>query len=293
MKWNDLSCWLEPVVFERSVPEHGVVGLCDQKWPGTWKGRARIAVLAHGVACTWQFMRGLGRDLERLENHRGEPFYAKVALLAYDWRRSVEDNATRLQELLADLSGRATVDLYGYSQGGIVVRRAVELAGGKARAMGVRHVFTFNAPHGGTPLAHVSGSFMRWSAGVLGRLAVWHCDGIRDLLPGSQVLTALGKPPEGVGYTFVAGNSGWSFLRGITQPMFGAVPNDGVASVESQLHAPAKGCAGVVAAVKSRIARLVYPWEHFSLVRGLTPSGSELAEAEPLETIASRVALAF
>lgn len=163
------------------------------------------------------------------------------------------------------------------------MRRAVELAGPRARALGIRHVFTFNTPHGGSPLAHVHGSrLMRWSTGLLGKLAVWQCDGIRDLVPGSPFLKALGKPPEGVAYTFFAGNSGWSFLRGVTQPLFGAEPNDGVASVPSQLHAAAADCAGVASAMKSRIARLVYPIHHFSLALG----GDSL-----LESIAGRIAL--
>lgn len=294
MTWTDLDCWLEPVVFERSLPEQRVIGLDAGAWPGPLRGKPRIALLAHGVACTWTFMRGLSLDLERLEGRRGEPYYTQVEHLAHDWRRGIEESAERLVRLLAAVDGRAVVDLYGYSQGGLLMRRAAELAGDRARPMGLRHVFTFNAPHGGTPLARVSASrLVRWSAGLLGRLAVWHCDGIRDLIPGSPFLAGLGTPPEGVGYTFLAGNSGWSFLRGATQPLFGAESNDGVASVPSQLHAPPGGCAGVVSALKSRIARLVYPWEHFSIARGLQLARSAAASRSPLETIAGRIALAF
>lgn len=290
MVWNDLNGLIEPVVFERSLPEERVVSLSEKQWPGTWRGRQRIAILVHGVACTWTFMRGLGFDLERLEGRSG-PFYAQVAHLAHDWRRSIDENAERLVTLLGQLSGRAAIDLYGYSQGGLLVRRAAEMAGPRAKALGIRHVFTFNAPHGGSPLAHVHGSrLMRWSAGLLGQLAVWQCDGIRDLAPGSPFLSSLGKPPEGVAYTFFAGNSGWSFLRGVTQPLFGAEANDGVASVPSQLHTAADW-AGVATSVKSRIARLVYPIHHFSLARGVSlgaASGDSL-----LESIAGRIALAM
>ena len=292
---TELNGLMDPVVFERSLPDQRVVGLQEPGWPvpgwaapgrpGTARGRARIALLVHGVACTWTFMRRLGVDLERLEGRRGEPYYTQVAHLAHDWRRSIEDNAERLVKLLGELAGRASVDLFGYSQGGLLVRRAAELAGPRARALGLRHVFTFNAPHGGSPLAHVSGSrLLGWSRRLLGKLAVWGCDGIRDLAPDAPFLRSLGKPPEGVAYTFLAGNSGWSFLRGITQPLFGAEPNDGVATVPSQLGAPADDC--LVSAMKSRIARLVLPFHHFSIAGGLP--GDPL-----LESIAGRIALAL
>lgn len=285
----ELNGLLEPVVFERSLPDQRVVGLHEPGFPGTWKGRARIALLVHGVACTWTFMKKLGQDLERLEGRRSEAYYTQVVHLAHDWRRSIDENAERLVRLMGELRGRATVDLYGYSQGGLLARRAAELAGPEARTLGVRHVFTFNTPHAGSPLAHVSGSrFMNWSRALLGKLAVWGCDGIRDLAPGAPFLAKLGRPPEGVAYTFLAGNSGWNFLRGVTQPLFGAQPNDGVATVPSQLDAR-EGDAGVVSAMKSRVARLVHPFHHFSLARGLQ---SACKDDGLLETVAHRIALA-
>lgn len=286
MLFTELNALFEPVVFERSLPDQRVVGLSEPGIPGTWKGRARIALLVHGVACTWTFMQKLGHDLERLERRKNEPYYTQVVHLAHDWRRPVDENATLLVRLMGELQGRATVDLYGYSQGGLLARRAAELAGPRAKALGVRHVVTFNTPHGGSPLANLPSSrLLSWSRALLGKLAVWSCDGIRDLAPGAPFLSRLGKPPEGVAYTFLAGNSGWNFLRGVTQPWFGAEPNDGVASVPSQLDARPED-AGVASAMKSRIARLVHPFHHFSLARGLG-CGSGL-----LETVANRIALA-
>lgn len=290
MRLADLKWLTQPVMFEGSLPERGVIGL-DQPACPDWRGRPRVALLIHGVACTWQFMRQLSVDLGRLAGPREEPYYGQIALIAHDWRRGIADNAKRLRALLGEVAGKAaSVDLYGYSQGGLIARSAVEDAREDARAMGVRHVFTFNTPHTGSPLASVPASWLaRWGAALLGRLAIWHGDGVRDLVPGSGFLASLAKPPKGIAYTFLAGNSGWQFLRGLTQPVFGAVANDGVASVESQLDAPSAGWAKDRDA---RVSRLTFPWEHFSLASGLGSALTGAGHGEPsaLESIASRIA---
>lgn len=289
MRLADLKWLTRPVMFEGTLPERGVIGLDAPRCPD-WRGRPRAALLLHGVACTWQFMHRLSQDLGRLAGPREEPYYGQIALLAHDWRRSIADNAERLRALLGEVADKvASVDLYGYSQGGLIARAAVEGAG-DARGMGVRHVFTFNTPHHGSPLASVPASWLaRWGAAILGRLAIWHGDGVRDLVPGSGFLKSLARPPRGVAYTFLAGNSGWQFLRGLTQPVFGAVANDGVASVESQLDAASAGWAKDRDA---RVSRLTLPWEHFSLACGLGHAlpGEQPAEPSALESIASRIA---
>jgi hypothetical protein len=220
--------------------------------------------------------------LGRLSGPNEEPYYGQIAMLAHDWRRGIAENAERLRGLLGALAAKAgAIDLYGYSQGGLIARTAVEAAGDDARALGVRHVFTFNTPHAGSPLAHLPTSWLaRFGTAILGKLAVWHGDGVRDLVPGSEYLASLTRPPRGIAYTFLAGNSGWEFLRGITQPIFGRAANDGVASVESQLDATSAGWAQDSDA---RIARLTYPWEHFSLASGLSAPSA-------LESIATRIA---
>lgn len=293
MKLLDLGWLSQPVVFEGSLPERGVIGL-DAPVAPAWRGKPRVALLIHGVACTWQFMRRLSADLGRLAGPREEPYYGHIALLAHDWRRGISENAERLTQLLGALAGKAeAIDLYGYSQGGLIARTTVETAGDDARDLGVRHVFTFNTPHAGSPLASLPASWLaRLGAAVLGKLAVWHGDGVRDLVPGSSFLKSLSRPPRGVAYTFLAGNRGWDFFRGLTQPLFGASANDGVASVESQLDASAPGWSK---GDEAWITRLTYPWEHFSIASGLAAvtAGAKPHPAQSaLEAIASRIAFA-
>jgi pimeloyl-ACP methyl ester carboxylesterase len=283
MRLPDLSFLVPPLVATESLPAENVLGLYDPASPPEWAGRPRVALLMHGVACTWKFMRSLARELKRLEGPRG-PIYGRVILIAYDWRRSVDDNAIALIALLERLAPQARrFDLYGYSMGGLVGRRAAELLPDEVDGPRIGHLFTFNSPHRGSPLAGlVHMRAMRFSARLFRSLSHWVCDGIRDIVPGSEVLQRFRRSiPTAAKQIYLAGDSGSRLLGGVTQVLFSREANDGVATVASQLDLGEGGTEEAPHAT-----RLVYPWDHFSLLHGLRQEMQI-----PLETI-TRILLA-
>jgi len=73
---------------------------------------------------------------------------------------------------------------------------------------------------------------------------------------------------------FLAGDRGPSFLSGWTQVAFGGQPNDGVATVDSQLD-----LAGGEKNAMPAATRLVYPWDHFTIGRGIRVTRTPKAAA--------------
>jgi pimeloyl-ACP methyl ester carboxylesterase len=120
------------------------------------KASARVAVLAHGVACTesiWRFPDGSDYG-SRLEHELGfTPIY-----LRYNSGLAIADNGRALAELLKQL-----VELYpqpieellpiGYSMGGLVVRSACHFATGQGQSWleHVRRAIYVGTPHAGAP----------------------------------------------------------------------------------------------------------------------------------------------
>lgn len=250
-----LSWILDPEVLTDGDLRSGVIGLYGEKIP---RVNGRVALLFHGVACTWKFMRNLRKDLT---------IYDKIYLVAYDWRKPIEENADYVVKLI-DRLDIETIDLHGYSMGGLICR--------KAGVNRVRHVFTYNTPHLGTHLAHLNkiiwlGTLFRSS------LSSWRCDGIKDLIPGSSFLKSLTEPK--IGSTYIAGTHGKKFLGGITQPLFIGQANDGLATVDSQIS---KGTNG--------IEQIIMPWDHFSIIGGyhgisLTNSLKFAGESQPWNVV--------
>lgn len=213
-------------------------------------GKKKIALVLHGVACTWAFVLKIHNDLSRSQ------IYDEIYMVAYDWRNSIEENADLLNKLIARLNPKS-VDLHGYSMGGLVSRLASEISNDKL----ITHLFTYSSPHLGTPLARWGNSMTIWFASKLvSAIGSWQCDGVRDLVPESSIIKKLGEPKPGVNYIFVAGNAGYKFLSGITQPWF-YEPNDGIASVDSQL-------GGKLESVHRIIAD---DWDHFAVFNGIRP----------------------
>src|SRR5262245_60709197 len=94
----------------------------------------------------------------------------------------------RLAELVADkVEGLAArhgferIHVVGHSKGGVVARRWVQHFGGDRR---VKSVTTLGTPHHGTPTAMLGVALMGF--GALSSSA-------RDLLPGSRVVSAIGR----------------------------------------------------------------------------------------------------
>lgn len=265
---------LEPPLNAESCEENHVLGLESVAPPMPPPEARRIALLIHGVATTWRFMGRLARKLRETSH------YDWVGFVAFDWREPMEGNALRLRRLLEKVAGgRDSIDLFGYSQGGLMARAALDLPGGSG--LPVPHLVTFNTPHQGSPL----GRIVRWvqpAARLTGvGLGYWSTPGIEDVTPGSQFLTKLAAlaPDPATRRLHIAGYAGRWLILGVTQFFFMGGANDGVVSVESQ-HDPGR---------EGPIERLSAAWNHFTLGSGLieAPAFFETATGrKPVTTVA-------
>lgn len=210
-----------------------------------------VAIVVHGAACTHSFMRRLTDNIASVKKGK-KPIYDAIYTLAYDWRDSVEENAIKLLNIADTLTDAVTrVDLHGYSLGGVVSRLANQMAPDYV-PKAIRHVFTYNSPMTGTPLAHLS-AIGKISGYCIPGMRSWNAPGVRDLIPNSAILNKL-KASEMKNETYFAGSGGSGFLAGITQKLFMGQSNDGIASVDSQV-------AGLGKAI-------VTPYDHFGVLFG-------------------------
>jgi triacylglycerol lipase len=90
----------------------------------------------------------------------------------------------------AEATGAGSVDVVGYSAGGVVARIWIAELGGRALA---RRVVTLGSPHHGTAVAGLA-------AGLLPGSCPQAC---RQLAPGSELLTALPETPAGPRWTSI------------------------------------------------------------------------------------------
>lgn len=111
----------------------------------------RLIVLVHGLGQTERAWSGL---IDVLQGSGLTP-----VLVRYDSGRSVGDNAELLARLLDDVDASWTVsideiDLVGYSMGGLVVRKALDIGrtSGRRWAGSVQHIVFIAAPHLGSPI---------------------------------------------------------------------------------------------------------------------------------------------
>jgi hypothetical protein len=264
---------LSPMVYSGSRPDRNVIGINDHpKIAASGRRKPRVALLLHGIACTWSFMQKLQEDLTELRTASRRRVYEKVYFVAFDWRRPIEENGVALRRLLEELNDQVKcADLYGYSSGGLVCRVALELVSGTA-PIPVRSLFALHAPHRGSPLAFLIhsglpgiGSFVSKEAGR------WSEPGVRDLVPGSALLKRLwaATPPAGVQTVLVAGDGGARLFGGLTRPAFLFRASDGVVSVNSQLDQVGSGPDR-----NPRARRLLFPGHHFSVADGLDGLGN-------------------
>ncbi len=138
--------------------------------PGYGGSTASLQVLAAAL-------RGLGRDV-------------RVVALAGDGTGDLRVQAGRLQQAAdaAVAAGAPSVDVVGYSAGGVVVRLWAAELGGAAVA---RRVVTLGAPHHGTTVAELGAA-----------LAPGACPlACQQLVPGSDLLAGLPETPDGPVWT--------------------------------------------------------------------------------------------
>ena len=108
-------------------------------------------------------------------------------LLTSDVRTAAADFAAAVEKLTAE-SGYERVHVVGHSLGGLIARYYVQRMGGHER---IRTLITLGTPHAGTELARM---------GPLMPL-------VRQLRPGSDLITELARPAPGISTRFVAFHS--------------------------------------------------------------------------------------
>jgi len=149
-------------------------------------------LLVHGLVDNRSVFTLLRRALRR----RG---FGQVLTLNYspftsDVRTAAAELAA-LVEKTCDDTGHERVHVVGHSLGGVVARYYVQRMGGDAR---VHTLCTLGSPHGGTLAAHLLPSRL-----------------VRQLRPGSELLTELAEPASGCRTRFVAF---WSDLDQLIVP---------------------------------------------------------------------------
>lgn len=149
-------------------------------------------LLVHGMVDNRSVFTLLRRALRR----RG---FGQVLTLNYspftsDVRAAAEQLAA-LVEKTCEETGHERVHVIGHSLGGVVARYYVQRMGGDAR---VHTLCTLGSPHGGTVAAHLLPSRL-----------------VRQLRPGSELLTELAAPSPGCRTRFVAF---WSDLDQLIVP---------------------------------------------------------------------------
>jgi len=149
-------------------------------------------ILVHGLVDNRSIFTLLRRALLR----RG---FGRVLTLNYSpFTQDVRSVANRLEKLVEQTcaeTGYERVHIIGHSLGGLVARWYVQKLGGDAR---VHTLCTLGTPHGGT-----------WAANLLPQRVV------RQLRPGSDVITELATPASGCRTRFVAF---WSDLDQLIVP---------------------------------------------------------------------------
>jgi pimeloyl-ACP methyl ester carboxylesterase len=147
-----------------------------------------VVVLVHGFLATAGVLRPLRVAIERDAGARTVSFTHPPGV-------GVEHVARRIQVVLRDLPAMPLrVHLVGHSIGGLAVRFFVEELGGDPRVVGT---ISIASPFGGT----------RRAVGLPGRL-------MRDLTPGSALLTRLAERRTGVPHLSIAGDRDGVVLQG-------------------------------------------------------------------------------
>ena len=142
-------------------------------------------LLVHGIVDNHTIFSPLERALRR----RGFTDLSSFdyGLLTSDVRAAADDLAIAIEKLVEE-SGSEKVHVIGHSLGGLITRYYVQRMGGDQR---VHTVVTLGTPHQGTVLARV-GSVLPL---------------VRQLRPGSDLITELNEPAPGCNTRFIAFHS--------------------------------------------------------------------------------------
>ncbi|MFD0373261.1 lipase family alpha/beta hydrolase [Streptomyces sp. NPDC127114] len=181
------------LVGERRAAPSPAAGDGSRPGPGA---AARPVVLLHGFVDNRSVFVLLRRALAR--HGRDSVESLNYSPLTCDLRTAAELLGRRVTELL-DRTGHTEVDLVGHSLGGLIARYYVQRLGGDAK---VRTLVTLGTPHSGTAFAPLA-------------LADAH-PLVRQMRPGSEVLTELAGPAPGCRTRFV---SFWSDLDQVMVPV--------------------------------------------------------------------------
>ncbi|MET9695749.1 alpha/beta fold hydrolase [Streptomyces sp. NPDC006529] len=155
-------------------------GSCAAAPPGT--GARPPALLLHGFTDNRAVFVLLRRALARGGHRRVETY--DYSPFTRDVRAAARLLADRVDDLCAR-TGAQRVDLVGHSLGGLIARYYVQRLGGDTR---VRTLVTLGTPHAGTRVAPGAGAHPV----------------IRQIRPGSAVMTELASPAPGCRTRFVA-----------------------------------------------------------------------------------------
>ncbi|MFF4788507.1 esterase/lipase family protein [Streptomyces sp. NPDC001276] len=170
----------------------------ERRGPGSWRaapsdGAVALpavsadspVLLVHGLFSNRAIFHVMRRGLRQAG-------FGRVAVLNYNWLSNDVRSAARLLaeqvERICEGSGHERVHVIGHSLGGMVARYYAQRLGGDAR---VHTLVTLGAPHHGTLAAAVPLPLRA----------------IRQLRPGSDVLTELAGPAPGCETRFVAFHS--------------------------------------------------------------------------------------
>jgi triacylglycerol lipase len=186
--WTIAQVALYPVGFRDERTELGAAEIVDESQENVPTASAEIdarrvpIVLVHGFACNRAVFTLLRRGLRR----RG--FTHLVALnyspLTTEVRDAAEALAARVEQVCAE-TGAPRVHVVGHSLGGLIGRYYVQRLGGDQR---VDTLFTLGTPHRGTFVA---------------QLLTCH-PLVRQLRPGSELISELAEPAPGCRTRFVA-----------------------------------------------------------------------------------------
>jgi pimeloyl-ACP methyl ester carboxylesterase len=147
--------------------------------------------------------RGMG-DLDLHEDYR-----------AIDTFGDLKEAGLELQRLLVEIGKRypdTEVDLVAHSQGGIVVRAALELLPRMEGMPYVEHVATLATPHRGAPLAAAGRDIdARWFGLVSAAIELSGAPvptmrdaAVQQMIPGSDLMEELGASPRGFGTRYLS-----------------------------------------------------------------------------------------
>jgi pimeloyl-ACP methyl ester carboxylesterase len=160
----------------------------------------------------------LGSLAQQLRRHGRD---AEVVPVLGNGTGDLRDQARNLDQAAHEklVAGAPSVDVIGYSAGGVVVRLWLEEMGGRAHT---RRVVTLGSPHHGTRVARLAVA-----------LASSYCPtACQQLVPGSDVLRGLPDTPTGPAYTSL-----WTTDDEIVTPADSA-RLDGAVNIELQSVCP-------------------------------------------------------